>query len=317
MSLKLSIIIPCYNCEKTLREAVDSCYVQGFKEAEFEIVMVDDCSSDDTRKLMQTLSKEHQNIRLFYHEKNQGGGATRNTAVEKTSAEVIFCLDSDDILPVGTLRKMFDYRQNNNCDGVGVHYSINFRGTDLTDINHLVTMAYAGEVIPFESLFQKNQMMCSLYQVFMFTKQAFTKAGGYPTEHGFDTQGFAWRFLGAGLIAHTVPDTFYLLRVNFHESYYLREQNQGLINFNWQKILAEYPDVFTDSTRKFIEKFACADVSRNLFAELCQLDLDKILKPNLKEYLGKNNTTKINLSTVIPTRRNSIKGLYQRLRKRI
>ena len=49
---KLSITIPCYNCEKTLREAVESCYKQGFEnENDFEIVMVDDGSKDGTREL--------------------------------------------------------------------------------------------------------------------------------------------------------------------------------------------------------------------------------------------------------------------------
>ena len=85
--LELSIIIPCYNCENTLREAVESCYIQGFREDEFEIVMVNDDSKDATSLVMKELASEHSNIRTHYHDTNQGGGATRNTATKISSSE--------------------------------------------------------------------------------------------------------------------------------------------------------------------------------------------------------------------------------------
>ncbi len=240
--IKLSIIIPCYNCEKTLREAVDSCYLQGFTEEEFEIVMVNDCSTDSTWSLMTSLGKAHNNIRIFSHEENKGGGSTRNTATKEAEADVIFCLDSDDVLPPGTLHKMYQFLLHKKCDGVCFHYSVSFNKTNINDIDHVADMGPAGEEIPFESLLQRNNHICPLYHVFMFTKQAFVKTGGYPTEHGFDTQGFAWRFLGEGLKAYVCPDSKYLIRINFHESYYVREYNDGRINANWQKIFLENID---------------------------------------------------------------------------
>lgn len=246
IGLKLSIIIPCYNCQETLLEAVDSIYRQDLVEP-FEIVMVNDVSTDDTWQLMQKLESEHPEIKIFRHEKNLGGGATRNTAVEKSSNDIIFCLDSDDILGDGTLNKMINFLVEKNCDAVGVSTSVKFRNKNIKDIAFTNNFGYVGEKIPFEGLFSSQK--CSLYSVFMFTKRAFEIAGAYPTNHGFDTQGFAWRFLANGLVAYTCPETTYLHRINFHRSYYTREYEEGRLSHNWFKVFEEFLYLFNIETR--------------------------------------------------------------------
>lgn len=87
----LTIIIPCYNCRETLEEAVNSCYLQDLQEP-FEIILVDDCSTDNTREIMKTMSGKYREVRLFYHDKNKGGGATRNTAISHADGELILSL---------------------------------------------------------------------------------------------------------------------------------------------------------------------------------------------------------------------------------
>lgn len=316
MSYKFSIIIPCYNCEKTLREAVESCFQQGFLDTEFEIVMVDDGSSDATRTLIEQLTAEYDNIRGIFHETNMGGGSARNTAVAHSSTDIIFCLDSDDILPPNNLIRMYNYLNEKHCDAVCFHHSINFKGTNKTDISHVVHMAHPGELITFEDLFQRDDNMCSLYQVFMFTKVSFYKAGGYPTTHGFDTQNFAWRFMAAGLTAYTCPDTTYLLRVQFKQSYYLREYESGKNNFNWQLILSEHTYLFNEPTQLFIKNFNCSDFTRNIFSEL--IARPSFLRSNYQELLGTppiQPTIPINHQKVIP--RGSIAGWYLRIKNKL
>jgi glycosyltransferase involved in cell wall biosynthesis len=254
----LSIIIPCYNCESTLREAVDSCFSQELDN--FEIILVDDASKDNTKNIMLKLEDEHEEVKLFFHEKNKGGGATRNTAAQHAEGSVIFCLDSDDILPSRTLSKMFSFMKEKKADAVGIHRSIKFRGANKNDIERIDTFGYVGEKIPFQSLIEKNHVLCPLYSTFMITKEAFRITGGYPTTHGFDTQGFAWRFLMRGLTAYTCPDTEYLHRTHFHESYYLREYNAGKINYNWQQILEEFIVAFTPEIQEHIIHF---DIKRS------------------------------------------------------
>ena len=177
-------------------------------------------------------------------------------------------------------------------------------------------MAHPGERITFDDLFQRNNQMCGLYQVFMLTKAAFYKAGQYPTAHGFDTQSFAWRFMTAGLTAYTCPDTTYLLRVHFKQSYYLREYEAGKNNFNWQIILREHIDLFTKETQDFIINFNCSDFTRNIFSEL--ITRPHFLRPNYQELLGTlplHEYEYTNHQKIIA--RNSLHGWYLRIKQKL
>lgn len=244
---KLSIIIPCYNCSETLEEAFDSAYHQDL-DIPFEIVMVDDGSSDRTPDLMRRLAKGRSNVVTVFHAHNRGGGATRNTAVRHSSADIIFCLDSDDILPANTLKQMYRLMTDKGCDGVGIGQSIKFSGTDRSSVEATHLFGTHHSKIVFEDLLQK-QGLCALYSTFMHTKRAFEITGGYAEDHGFDTQSFAWRFLANGLTAHVCPEAQYLHRINFHRSYYIREYEDGRVNHNWFKIFDEFFHLFSPAAQ--------------------------------------------------------------------
>lgn len=312
----LSIIIPCYDCESTLKEAVDSCFTQGVDD--FEIILVDDGSKDGTKELMEQLSTKHPNIKSFFHEKNLGGGAARNTAVKNALSDVIFCLDSDDILPPSTLLSMLSYMKEKQCDAVGIHHSIKFIGTDKNNIHHIDTFGYADEVIPFESLLQKNGVLCPLYSTFMHTKGSFDKAGGYPTHHGFDTQGFAWRFLSSGNVAMTCPNASYLHRIENKPSYYVREVGQGKVNYHWKDIFLEHFTLFDDETKRFIQKFDCANFTRNIFDDLRKREI--IFKDDYRDLLATDLKGSVTICEDGEQRKfiaqRSIRGLYLRIQSK-
>jgi len=313
MEEKLTIIIPCFNSENTITETIESIYTQNI-DIPFEIIMVDDKSTDKTLEVIKKLSQKHQEIKIIKHNKNNGGGATRNTAVSNSSGNIIFCLDSDDLLPADTLPKMYKYMDKKKCDGVSVYKSIKFSGNDRGDIDHVDVSPYSDKKIPFISLFTDSDTFNPLEVNFMYTRQAFNKIGGYPTEHGFDTQGFCWRFLCSGLTAYTCPNTSYLHRINFKESYYLREYNTGKINFNWRDILLENYFVFNNDTIDFILKFNCQDFSKNLMEEVKKRDC--ILARNHKHaVLKKHPPLKLPKLAKQNIKRNSIRGYCVRIKK--
>jgi glycosyltransferase involved in cell wall biosynthesis len=249
MEVKLSIIMPCYNCEETVEEAARSLYDQNLT-VPFEVIMVDDASEDNTRNILAKIANLYPKARFYYHNKNQGGGATRNTAVCQAEGSLIFCLDSDDVLPPNTLPKMVGYLEKNRLDGVGIEKSIKFRGRNISDIAYINTFQFSGQSIPFESLF--DGFYCSLNcPTFLYTRKAFEIAGGYPTDlGGLDTQGFAFRFLANGLVAHTCPETGYLHRIKFHRSYYIREYEEGKISHNLFKIYEEFFYLFNEEAKE-------------------------------------------------------------------
>jgi len=89
---KLSVVIPVYNEEGTVDEIVSR--VQAVP-MEKEIVMVDDASTDGTRGRLERLSSEHGNVKVFFHERNQGKGAALRTAFEHVTGEFVIIQDAD------------------------------------------------------------------------------------------------------------------------------------------------------------------------------------------------------------------------------
>ena len=299
MRQKLSIIIPCYNSEKTIDEAVSSAVAQDL-DIPFEIVIVDDGSTDDTVAIIKNLAKENSIIRCILHAKNLGGGAARNTAVGNSNGNLIFCLDSDDVLTKDMLSKLVAFQIEKQCDGVGISTSKKFNHPDTCNLKYVTNFDYVGETIPFESLLDGT--VCSLYSTFLITREAFHKIGGYPIEHGFDTQGMAFRFLCNGLTAYVCPGTIYLHRVNQHESYYLREQNDGQINRNWFFIFEEFLYLFNEKIQKIILEYDL-DSNRNFFTEnLCDLISreNDIYVENYKELIASGKSKVLNQSGLNP-----------------
>ncbi len=93
MTSLISIVIPIYNRADTIGRAVESCLAQTYSN--FEIVLVDDCSTDDLQSVLQRYTDD-QRIRLVRHPTNQGVSAARNSGVQHARGEFIAFLDSDD-----------------------------------------------------------------------------------------------------------------------------------------------------------------------------------------------------------------------------
>jgi glycosyltransferase involved in cell wall biosynthesis len=89
--MKISILIPVFNEAKTIKEILRR--VQAVQVAD-EIVVVDDGSTDTTRQVLDGL-KDQSNVRIFYHEQNQGKGAAVRTAIQHASGDVLIIQDAD------------------------------------------------------------------------------------------------------------------------------------------------------------------------------------------------------------------------------
>ena len=91
--MKLSIIIPCFNEENTIRIIVEK--VLKFNLFFKEIIIVDDCSTDKSREIIQELSKENSIIKYFFLEKNFGKGAAINKGFKEADGDIILIQDAD------------------------------------------------------------------------------------------------------------------------------------------------------------------------------------------------------------------------------
>lgn len=123
MKYILSVIIPCYNCEKTLEKAVNSVLNQPCAD-DIEIILVDDGAKDGTPALCDKISDEHNNI-LVIHKENEGSGPARNSGIDAANGKYIAVLDSDDWWNIGVFDSaLMNELQNDNFDifGFSVQY---------------------------------------------------------------------------------------------------------------------------------------------------------------------------------------------------
>lgn len=90
-----SILMPCYNVEKYIADSIDSILKQTYTN--WEIIIVEDCSSDNTRQELEKY-KKNEKIKIFYNEKNMGAGFSYFKAGNKALGEISGILDSDDTL---------------------------------------------------------------------------------------------------------------------------------------------------------------------------------------------------------------------------
>lgn len=92
---KFSVIIPCYNASVVIRRALETLENQTCKD--FEVIVVDDCSTDDSREMVKTCINEMSvSIRLLVNEKNSGPGFSRNQGVKEARGKYLCFLDADD-----------------------------------------------------------------------------------------------------------------------------------------------------------------------------------------------------------------------------
>ena len=112
---KISVIIPVYGASSTIKKAIRS--IQNQKLREIEIILFDDCSPDNSYKIMEELQKEDQRIKLFKNEKNRGVLYTRLTASQKANGKYITYLDNDDMFARDDLFSIiYDEIEKNDYD---------------------------------------------------------------------------------------------------------------------------------------------------------------------------------------------------------
>lgn len=114
--LEISVIVPLYNARKYLQEAIDSVLQQSFQD--FEVIIVDDCSTDGSWELCNELYGGDGRIRLYRHEQNKTAGGARNTGLSHAKGKYIAFLDSDDLYMPDALEKLYEVAEAHQAEVV-------------------------------------------------------------------------------------------------------------------------------------------------------------------------------------------------------
>ncbi|QAY68577.1 glycosyltransferase family 2 protein [Paenibacillus protaetiae] len=129
----VSIIMPTYNCSKYIRDTIQSVLNQTYSN--WELIIVDDCSTDDTSIIVKDYQKNDS--RILYHkmQKNSGAAVARNKAIDLAKGSYIAFLDSDDLWFPDKLDKQIYFMKSNGYSFTCTSYTkINERGEPLNKI---------------------------------------------------------------------------------------------------------------------------------------------------------------------------------------
>lgn len=125
MDIKVSIIMPVYNTEKYIEKSIKSILKQSYKN--FELIIVDDSSTDDSYQICKKISKKDTRIKLYKNKTNGGCAVSRNKALSKARGKYIMFVDSDDMLNRNALKKLVKIMDSENLDMLSFEAKVKYK----------------------------------------------------------------------------------------------------------------------------------------------------------------------------------------------
>ncbi len=246
----LSFIMPCYNCEKTVEESIESIFRQNLK-VPFELICTDDGSIDHTYELLLKIKEEHPEMKVLQHRENQGGGPARNTCVKNSQGDLIFCLDSDNLLAnPNDIQDLIDFLDEEKVDAACFAILQFFEG-NLKLTNSWEFSAPEGRYTASDIVKTCNHPCAS--GNYLFTRKSFDAVGGYSHLYVLDTFYFGLEQACHGFPIAYLKDHCYLHRVS-PNGYYARGKKADVLDREFIDILLRHPELFTFRSLNFLTK---------------------------------------------------------------
>lgn len=213
--MRLSIIIPVYNVEHYLEQCLQSVYNQSLPIADFEVIAINDGSTDRSACILGEYAKRFTNFH-FLEQQNQGLSVTRNNGIKSASGSYIMCLDADDYLLPNSIASLLQEAEKNELDLLkGEYRHCNEQGSLLEEEKqNPKRLSRAYQIVNGNILYQ--ELFCEEFyspllimnRQFLLTNNLFFEAGIY-----FEDIDFALRL---SLVANRVmyiPVVFYIYRI--------------------------------------------------------------------------------------------------------
>lgn len=131
----LSVIIPVYNAEKYIKSCLKSVFAQGLEDDDFEVILVNDGTQDDSFGVIDEMIQLHNNI-LVINQVNQGVSIARNVGFAKATGEYVYFVDPDDVLIDNCLSVLVSNLKGTNVDILMADYMRFNDGENIDDVIH-------------------------------------------------------------------------------------------------------------------------------------------------------------------------------------
>ena len=233
----ISFFIPAYNCSRTIAESVDSIMETNFKTGD-ELIIVNDCSTDNTAEILLTIKEKYPVIQIITHKRNKGGAAARNTAVEAANHELLFCLDSDNVLEKSSIRPLLNFLIDQQAD-IACFNELRYFSASIADVEEI--WPYKAGVFTITDLLNGNPSPGTSGN-YLFNKTSWLKCNGYTEDLGaLDTFAFGFKQLMEACKMVVMPGSYYFHRRGY-ESYYIRDalKRQKSVSLRLIKLIINY-----------------------------------------------------------------------------
>ena len=143
MSAKVSVLVPCYNVEKYIRECLDSICRQTLKE--LEIICINDGSTDSTLKILEEYAQKDKRI-IIIDKKNSGYGASMNMGLDKATGEYIGIVESDDYAELDMFKTLYEKACEADLDVIKSNFYFYFSESNRNLKNNYLPRVLLGQV---------------------------------------------------------------------------------------------------------------------------------------------------------------------------
>ena len=148
--------MPAYNAERYICQAIDSVLSQTYKN--FELIIVNDCSTDNTQKIIEKMRNKDNRIKIYKNEKNCGVSFTRNFAVSKAKGEWVAFLDSDDMWTQNKLEEQMKFIDEQPDEPIIVYTASSFINENDEKYKYQSNVPYK---VDYKNLLKQNVISCS------------------------------------------------------------------------------------------------------------------------------------------------------------
>ncbi len=164
--IKVSVIVPVYNVEKYLQICIDSILAQDISPEEYEIILINDGSTDGSGAICEEYDKCFSNV-ILINQENKGLSASRNHGLEIAKGKYIIFVDSDDYIQKNTFSLIFNEMEGSALDVLAVN----------------------------SSAFTGNKKPVSILKLKGFEEKEVIDGAEYISKHGFRLPAMVWRYI--------------------------------------------------------------------------------------------------------------------------
>ncbi len=301
---KLSVIIPVYNGEKTLKRCIESVLKQ--KDEDIEIIMINDGSTDASDNIVQEYKEKNPKIISYYQKKNTGVADTRNYGIKKAKGKYILFLDADDYLDIHLYGLVKQYMEK-DIDLIKFKLQReDEKGNVIETVNGPVFENKTGEE-GFEELYATDVLLDSPC-VYVIKRDIFIK-NKLEFKVGTEHEDF-------GLMPFVIVLAKTMISINFYGYHYVQVEGSITRNDSYEKTkkkakdaLKQYDEALMKIDRYKLNK-KIAETLKIYYTNAILLKIETLEKKDQKEYIKEIRKRKM-------TKNIKVKNIKQLLRKMI